>query len=302
VTHPVDEADSAAVAALRSALAPIKGVFDGVAGRERFNSALAGVPLPQGVTLEAATVGGTSGWWVRPPAGAGGSAIIYIHGGWFTWGTATVFRSFAGHLALRTGTNVFVPEYRLAPEYPFPAAIRDLEACYRGLVDEGVRKIAIAGDSAGGNLALVLLSIASARVSNDAVAPMGAVAFSPITDLALTGDSYDARAEAEVYFTRAEAATLARNYLAASDPKDPLASPLYAELGGLPPVRIHVGDDEVLLDDSRRYVEKAIAAGVDAKLDVWLGMPHDFALNVGVFNASTKALADSAAFLARRLK
>lgn len=301
-THPLDDADSATVAALRSALAPIKGVFDGAAGRERFNSAVAGTPIPPGVNFEAATVGGTSGWWAKPPLGRDDAAVIYIHGGWFTWGTAAAFRNVAGHLALKTGANTFVPEYRLAPEYPFPAAIRDLEACYRGLIDEGVVKIAIAGDSAGGNLALVLLSIVSAHASNGTVAPVGAVAFSPITDLAITGDSYDARAESELYFTKAEAMTLARNYLATSDPKDPLASPLYAKLSGLPPIRIHVGDSEVLLDDSRRYVEHAVAAGVDAKLDVWTGMPHDFALNVGVFKATTQALAETGAFLAERLK
>ena len=302
VTHPLDNTDSASAAALRAAVAPIKGVFDGVAGRERFNSAVEALRAPPGVSFEAATIGGTSGWWARPAVSQKDAAIIYIHGGWFTWGAAKAFRNFAGHVASITEANVFVPDYRLAPEYPFPAAVRDLEACYRGLVDEGVLKIAIAGDSAGGNLALVLLSLASARASHSAVAPAGAVVFSPITDLALTGNSYDARAQADLYFTKAEAATLVKNYLGNGDPRDPLASPLYADLAGLPPIRIHVGDDEVLLDDSRRYVERAIAAGVDAKVDVWMGMPHDFALNIGVFSASTQALAKSGAFLAERLK
>ncbi len=130
---------------------------------------------------------------------------------------------------------------------------------------------------------------------------MGAVLFSPITDVALTGESFNTRAEADLYFTKSQAAGLVRSYLGATDPKNPLASPLYADLSGLPPIRIHVGDDEVLLDDSRRYVERAVAAGVDAKLDVWMGMPHGFVTNVGEFNAASQALKASGAFLTERL-
>jgi len=252
------------------------------------------VAVPEGVTFEAATVGGIPGWWAKPARAQKGAAIIHVHGGWFIWGTAQAFRNFAGHIALSAGADAFIPDYRLAPEHPFPAAVRDLEACYRGLVDKGVTKIALTGDSAGGNLALVLLSIAS-------VAPVGAVVFSPITDLALTGETFDTRAEADLYFTKSQAAGLVRSYLGATDPKNPLASPLYADLSGLPPIRIHAGDDEVLLDDSRRYVENAVAAGVDARLDIWMGMPHGFVTNVGGFNAATQALKASGAFLTERL-
>src|SRR5579862_6664488 len=184
-----------------------------------------------------------------------GAAILHLHGGWFNWGTAQAFRNLVGHIAIAAGSDAFIPDYRLAPEHPFPAAVKDAEACYRGLVDRGIKKIALTGDSAGGNLALVLLSIATAEASRNAVAPVGAVVFSPITDLALTGESYDTRAEADPFFTRSQAAGLVRSYLGEADPKNPLASPLYGDLTGLPPIRIHVGDDEVLLDDSRRYAE-----------------------------------------------
>jgi acetyl esterase/lipase len=224
-----------------------------------------------------------------------------VHGGWFNWGTAQAHRNFVGQIALNAGADAFIPDYRLAPEHPFPAAIRDLEACYRGLVDKGLTKIALSGDSAGGNLALVLLSIVFAQVSTGSIAPVGAVVFSPVTDLALTGESYDTRAEADPFFTRSQAAALVRSYLGEADPKNPMASPLYADLSGLPPIRIHVGDDEVLLDDSRRYVERAVRAGVDAKLDVWMGMPHGFVTNVGGFKAATQALKASGAFLTERL-
>jgi len=299
--HPLSKEDSVAAAALRSVVAPMKGKFEGTAGRGQFNDIMERVAVPAGVTFEAATVGGISGWWAKPAHAHKGAPIIHVHGGWFTWGTAQAYRNFVGHIALSAGADAFIPDYRLAPEHPFPAAVRDLEVCYRGLVDQGITQIALTGDSAGGNLALVLLSTASAQASKDAVVPVGAVVFSPITDLALTGESYDTRAEADLYFTKSQAGGLVRSYLGATDPKNPLASPLYAALTGLPPIRIHVGDDEVLLDDSRRYVERAVAAGVDANLDIWMGMPHGFVTNVGGFNAAALALKSSGAFLTERL-
>jgi acetyl esterase/lipase len=279
----------------------MKGKFEGTAGRGLFNDIMERVAVPEGVTFEAATVGGTAGCWAKPAHAHNGAAIIHVHGGWFTWGTAQAFRNFVGHIALSAGADAFIPDYRLAPEHPFPAAVRDLEACYRGLVEQGITRVALTGDSAGGNLALVLLSIASPQASKDAVAPVSTVVFSPITDLALTGESFDTRAEADLYFTKSQAAGLVRSYLGVTDPKNPLASPLYADLSGLSPIRIHVGDDEVLLDDSRRYVENAVAAGVDAKLDIWMRMPHGFVTNVGGFNAATQALKASGAFLTERL-
>ena len=301
VIHPLSEEDSAAVAALRSVVAPMKGKLEGTAGRGPFNDIMERVPVPEGVTFEAAKVGGVSGWWAKPAKARKAAAIIHVHGGWFNWGTAQAYRNFAGHIASSAGADAFIPDYRLAPEHPFPAAVRDLEACHRGLVDKGIIKIALTGDSAGGDLALVLLSIASEQASKGGVGPAGAVAFSPITDLALTSESFDTRAEADPFFTKSQAAGLVRSYLGETDPKNPLASPLYADLSGLPPIRIHVGDDEVLLDDSRRYVERAVTDGVDAKLDIWMGMPHGFVTNIGGFNAATQAHNAIGAFLSERL-
>jgi len=301
VIHPLSAEDSAAVAALRSVVAPTKGKFEGPAGRRPFNDLTERAAVPEGVTFEAAAVGGISGWWVKPTKAREDTAIIHVHGGWFNWGTAQAFRNFAGHIALSGGADAFIPDYRLAPEHPFPAAVRDLEACYRGLVGLGITKIVLTGDSAGGNLALVLLSIASMQASRDDVAPVGAVVFSPITDLALASESFDTRAEADPYFTKSQAAGLVHSYLGETDPKNPLASPRYADLSGLAPIRVHIGDDEVLLDDSRRYVERAVAADVDAKLEVWMGMPHGFVTDIGRFNAATQALEASSAFLIERL-
>src|SRR5215469_13687444 len=204
--HPLGQEDSAAAAGLRSVVAPMKGKFEGTAGRGLFNDIMERVAVPEGVAFEVATVGGISGWWAKPARARNGAAIVHVHGGWFDWGTAQAFRNFAGHIALSADADAFIPDYRLAPEHPFPAAVRDLEACYRGVVDQGITKIAITGDSAGGNLALVLLSIASPAASN--VAPVGAVVFSPITDLSLSGESFETRAEADLYFTKSQAVGL----------------------------------------------------------------------------------------------
>src|SRR5580693_3118746 len=232
--HPVSKEDSVAVAALRSVVAPMKGKLAGTAARGLFNGIMERVVVPEGVTFEASTVGGIAGWWAKPARSQKGVAIVHVHGGWFNWGTAQAYRNLAGHIALSAGTDAFIPDYRLAPEHPFPAAVRDLEACYRGLVEKGFTKIAITGDSAGGNLALLLLAIASAQASEYDVRPVGAVVFSPVTDLALTSESFNTRAEADLYFTKSQVAGLIRSYLGAIDPKDPLASPVYADLSGLP--------------------------------------------------------------------
>jgi len=302
VIHPLTPEDSAAMTALRSAVAGMKGKLEGVSARGPFNGIMEHVAAPDGVTFEADTVGGISGWWARPARIRKGAAILHLHGGWFNWGTAQAFRHLVGHIALSAGMDAFIPDYRLAPEHPFPAAVRDAEACYRGLIQSGIKKIVLTGDSAGGTLALVLLSIATKQAASGGVVPVAAVVMSPVTDLALTGESFETRAEADPYFIKSQVVGLVRSYLGESDPKNPLASPLYGDLTGLPPVRVHVGDDEVLLDDSRRYVERAVAAGLDAKLDVWMGMAHGFVNSVGHLQAANQALSAIGAFLSEQLE
>jgi epsilon-lactone hydrolase len=301
LTHPLSPEDSAAMTALRSTVAGMKGKLEGTAARGPFNGIMERVAAPGGVTSAADTVGGVSGWWARPTQARKGATILHLHGGWFNWGTAQAFRNLVGHIALSAGVDAFIPDYRLAPENPFPAAIRDAEACYRGLVERGIKKIALTGDSAGGNLALVLVSIATAQAASDRIAPVAAVVLSPVTDLALTGESFETRAEADPYFIRSQAAGLVHSYLGEADPRNPLASPLYGNLTGLPAIRVHVGDDEVLLDDSRRYVERAVAASVDASLDVWMGMAHGFVNGVGTLTAATEVLSAIGKFLNERL-
>jgi epsilon-lactone hydrolase len=300
--HPLSPEDSIAAAALRSSVAAVKGKLQGTAGRGPFDDIMEHVAVPEGVTYEADTIGGVSGWWAKPARSRKGAAIVHVHGGWFNLGTARAYRNFGGHIASSSRADAFIPDYRLAPENRFPAAVRDIEACYRGLAERGINKIAVTGDSAGGDLALVLLWVASAQASKGGLAPVGAVAMSPVTDLALTGESFETRADADPYFTKSQVAGLVASYLGDTHPTNPLASPLYGALSGLPPIRVHVGDDEVLLDDSRRYVERAVAAGVDAKLDIWMGMPHGFVANVGMFDAAGQALRAIGDFLTERLR
>jgi monoterpene epsilon-lactone hydrolase len=299
--HPLSRNDALAASALRAGVAAVKGKLEGTAARGPFDDIMERVAAPANVAFEAGTVGGISGFWAKPARAQKGAAIIHLHGGWFNFGSARAYRNLVGHIASSAGTDAFIPDYRLAPEHAYPAAVTDAKACYRGLVDKGIGKIAVSGDSAGGGLALVLLSIARTQAFNGCLAPTCAVAISPVTDLALTGESYETRAEADPYFTKRQAAGLVASYLGDTDPQNSLTSPLYGDLSGLPPIRIHVGDDEVLLDDSRRYVERAVAAGVDAELDVWMGMPHGFVTGIGQFDAAQQSLNAIGAFLTERL-
>ena len=300
-THPLARDDEAIIVAMRTMAQPSKGLARGIEAREPFDALMESVLPRNDVTFESGTVGGVPGLWVRPLSSRPGEAILHLHAGWFNFGSARAFRHLVGHIAARAGSPAFIPDYRLAPEHPFPAATDDVLAAYRGLEQEGFRRIAITGDSAGGNLALGLASRVTGEGESSGSATLVAVAaMSPVTDLTLSGATYETRADADPFFTRPQVADLVRAYLKDSDPRDPKASPLFSRLHGLPSVRIHVGDDEVLLDDSRQYVERALSAGVDARLDVWLGMPHGFSGSVGRLKASAQALDAVGLFLAEK--
>jgi monoterpene epsilon-lactone hydrolase len=157
VLHALSGADEATMSTMRAALASGKGKLQGTEARVPFESIIERVASPQGVVYEADHVGGVPGWWCRPEGARPDQVVMHIHGGWFNWGSARAYRNLAGQIAASAGVAAFVPDYRLAPEHPFPAAIEDVRACYVGLVERGFSRIAITGDSAGGNLALGLL-------------------------------------------------------------------------------------------------------------------------------------------------
>ena len=288
--HPLDPEDASAIIPIRTAARFAKGVRWSVDARTQFDALMERVSPRKDVTFESGTLGDVPGLWVHPASSRSGEAILHVHGGWFSSGSATAYRHLVGHIAARAGARAFVPDYRLAPEHPFPAAVDDVLATYRGMDESGIRRIAITGDSAGGNLALVLASCVATKAVLAKAILVGAAALSPVTDLTLSGASYETRADADPYFTKQQVAELVHAYLGSADANDPLASPLQGRLSGLPPIRIHVGDDEVLLDDSRRYIERAMADGVDARLDVWTGMPHGFVASIGTLKASAQAL------------
>jgi acetyl esterase/lipase len=300
--HPLDPEDAVITAFMRDMTRSAKGVRQGIEARGQFDAFMESVSPRDDVTFDTDTLGGIPGVWVHPADRGSDDAILHLHGGWFNFGSANAYRHLVGHIAARAGARAFIPDYRLAPEHPFPAATDDVLACYRGLAERGAHRIAITGDSAGGNLALVLAS----RVSNEAApidaALVGVSVLSPVTDLTLSGATYETRAEADPHFTRPQVAELVHSYLRSADATLPLASPLHGRLSGMPPVRIDVGDDEVLLDDSLRYVERAVAAGVDARADVWIGMPHGFPGSIGRLKAAAQALEAIGTFLAERLK
>lgn len=300
IVHPIAAEDAAAMTAMHAAVAGHKGELRGTAARAPFDGIMEGVAAPSGVTYEPDTVGGISGLWCKPENARPGQVVLHLHGGWFNWGSAQAFRHLVGHIASATGVVAFAPDYRRAPEDPFPAATEDIRACYLGLIERGFYKIAVTGDSAGGNLTLGLLATIARSVSAAKDALVGAVALSPITDLALSGASWETRAAADPYFVRSQAEELVRSYLAGHDAADPAASPLYADLTGLAPIRVQVGDDEVLLDDSVRFVARARKAGVDVRLDVWEGMTHGFLGGIGRLAASSEALHAIGEFLTER--
>lgn len=305
IFHPLAPADRDVMAAMRTRLEPNKGrLLRGPEARPEFDAVKLFTPAFSGVTYEAGTVGGVAGWWCRPATpGAPDQAGLFLHGGAYVLGSAAAFCNLVSQVAGRVGVECFVPDYRLAPEYPFPAAVNDAQAVYQGLVALGKRRIALCGDSAGGGLALVLLALATRAAAGQpgAVVPRAAVVLSPWTDLALASESMQTRAAADFLLTKQALATNADYYLHDHDTHDPLASPVYGDLAGLPPVQVHVGDAEVLLDDSVRYVERARAAGVTAELHVWEGLTHVFPGSVGTLAAAGQALDMAGVFLAAQL-
>src|SRR6266478_3285467 len=230
VVHPLDPEDATITAAMRAMTSSIKGARQGIEARGQFDAFMESVLPRDDVTFEADTLGGIPGIWVHPANSRSDEAIVHLHGGWFNFGSARAYRHLVGHLAARAGARAFIPDYRLAPEHPFPAATDDVLACYRGLAGSGVRRIALTGDSAGGNLALVLASrVTGEAVSTDATL-VGVAVLSPVTDLTLSGATYDTRADADPFFTRPQVEALVHSYLGSADAKHPLASPLHRHL------------------------------------------------------------------------
>ncbi len=201
--------------------------------------------------------------------------ILYLHGGAYALGSINVHREYLSRLAIETRRRVFAINYRLAPEHPFPAALEDSLKAYHWLLSQGYdsSEIAIAGDSAGGGLALSTL--VALRDASEPL-PACAVVISPWVDLTLSGNSIHQNAQNDPILSPKILESFANIYVADNKTHNPLISPLFADLNGLPPLLIHVGTNEILLDDAHRILKKALLAGVKAKLETWEGLFHVF--------------------------
>ena len=229
--------------------------------------------VPNGVEIERIDIDGLRAAWIRPAGADQNRVILYLHGGGYISGSIDSHLMLCIPMAQTLKINIFLPEYRLAPEHPFPAALEDALKVYRWLLAHGTQPadVIISGDSVGGGL-----SVATALALRDAVesVPAAVVCLSPWADLTHQGQSHLAKAEAEVVLKTDVLKEWATCYTDEANLTNPLVSPVYADFHGFPPLLIQIGSDEILLDDARMLAEKARAAGVDVTLKVWDGMWH----------------------------
>lgn len=243
-----------------------------------------------GVHIEPSKLAGVEVDWHRPKNAREDKLLFYLHGGAYLIGSRRTHRQLVSHMAREAGVIAVVPEYRLAPENPFPAAIDDAVAVYRALLESGYKpeNIVISGDSAGGGLSMATLL--QLRHAGDPM-PAAAVLLSPFLDVTASGESATTRADKDPWFHVTDMEVVARYYCPdESKWRDPLVSPVFANVSGLPPMLIQVGDDEILLSDSTRLAEKLKAAGIDVDIEIWPDMWHVFPMFVGKMPEARKAV------------
>ena len=236
---------------------------------------------PGGIDYLEVDAGGVPAMWVAPKGAAEDRVVLGLHGGGFVTGSMYTHRKLFGHLAKAIGVRALVPDYRRAPEHVHPAALEDALAAYRWLLDEGIEAghIVFAGDSAGGGLVVATMLLAREQ---GLPLPAGGMPLSPWFDHKQTGRSWDENAGKDVLLSREFSQSLTDMMLGGSgDPQDPLVSPLYAELAGLPPMYIQASRDEGIVDDSRAFAERARQADVEVRLDLFPGQQHTFQIGAG---------------------
>ena len=275
--------------------------FDDVpAFRERMmNSARLTPKVPDTVSVTPATISGVPCEWIEVENTDQDRVLMYLHGGGYVFGNLDSHRDIGWRLAEASGMRVLMVDYRLAPEHPFPAALEDATECYRWLMEEGIApsRVAIGGDSAGGGLAVALLI----NLRNLGI-PLAAacILLSPWTDLSMGGDSIAANATADPMLSGPILEKMANYYLGRRDRKAPLASPLFGDLAGLPPMMIQVGSLEVLRSDAERLAGKIRDAGGEASLEVWSGMFHVFQVFAARVPEGKKAILQLGEFLSNK--
>lgn len=254
------------------------------------------IRLPRGVNSNSIFANGVPANWIEPDSTIPGHAILYLHGGGYIIGSPSTHRGLAGNLALASNSRLLLIDYRLAPENPFPAALEDALAGYAWLQENGFspENIAVAGDSAGGGLALAT-SLALRDDGKDL--PAALALLSPWTDLTFSGDSITARAKRDPFLRLEDQDWMVQSYSGGKPLTHPYISPLFANLKGLPPTLIQVGTEEILYDDSFRLEKEARKAGVDVTLESWQGMWHVFQGFAPYVPESKQALSHLGAFL-----
>ncbi len=256
--------------------------------------------LPAGLIREPRDVNGVPAEWVSAPGSAADRAVLYLHGGGYVLGSIATHRELAARISEASRARCLVLDYRLGPEHRFPAAVDDAVAAYRFLLDSGFdpAHLAIAGDSAGGGL-----TVATLLALRDAKLPLPAtgVCISPWVDLTGTSESMTTKAALDPMVQREPLLVLARHYLGGADPRAPLASPLFADLRGLPPLLVQVGSAETLLDDSTQLAERARKAGVEVELEVWPDMIHVWHAFAALLPEGREGIERIGAYLRKRL-
>ncbi|HEY1077297.1 MAG TPA: alpha/beta hydrolase [Fontimonas sp.] len=256
---------------------------------------LARLPMPAGTRVEAASFRGVPGEWVRNTRVAPRRTVLYLHGGAYAIGSPAVYREYMAQLALHWQAQIAIIDYRLAPEHPFPAALDDAIASYQSLLESGIAadRIVVAGDSAGGGLTLAC-ALKARELGLPLPAALAVVA--PWVDMTVSGESAQQKTRDDMLFTdRIRAA--ATDYLGGAAPTTPLASPLHADLRGLPPTLIQVTDTEILYSDALRLDAALREAGVRSDLRVWKGLWHVWPLFAGKLPEATDSVLEAAAFL-----
>ena len=255
--------------------------------------------LPAGVTCESTDAGGVRGEWIIPEVVEGNRTIFYLHGGGYAIGSLSTHRHLVALLAQAAKARALAVDYRLAPEHPFPAAVDDATAAYRWLLSQGTDAddIVIAGDSAGGGLAIA--TQLTLRDAGDAL-PAASVCFSPWVDMDCNSESMTT-SKTDPLIQQSQIQQFTTWYLNGADPKSPLAAPIHADLSGLPPMLIHASTAEALLDDSVQLADRARTHGVDTTLDTWDDMIHVWHYYAPIIPEGRDAVERAAAFIRERV-
>jgi monoterpene epsilon-lactone hydrolase len=264
--------------------------------RPLLDQMLTSQPLPEDVRTAPGDLGGIPVIFIEIADVEPRGTILHIHGGGFALGSAEGSVGLASDLARKTGMRAVSVDYRLAPEHPYPAALDDVTAAYRALVEQAgsADHIVVSGESAGGNLAIELLIAGKAE---GLTMPAAVLLLSPMTDLTVSGSSYAGKAQVDPAISERAIRTRVADYLDGTDPADPLVSPIFADLSGLPPLLIQAGSHEVLLDDATRLAVKAAAADVAVILDITPGVPHVFQAFAALLEEGDAALNRIARFV-----